>query len=121
MTPRREQKNVQDDFQIQSITSRGPVPHLANPKPCLPHINNLLITTIQQLLAESHLNVVIPGLYSTQQLQENDSNIMGTTILPSFLEFTGTHTDISRSTLKWPIQELPRQKSCKIWKKLVCK
>jgi hypothetical protein len=42
-------------------------------------------------------------------------------MLPSFLEFTGTHTNTSRSIPKWPIQELPPQKSWEIWKKLVCK
>jgi hypothetical protein len=49
------------------------------------------------------------------------SNTLGMAILPDFLEFTGAHTYTSRSTLKWPIQDLPLQKSWGIWKKLVCK
>jgi hypothetical protein len=131
-------------------------PILQHPKLRLPHINNPMITTICQFLAESQLNIVIPGIYSPQPLQENDYNIMGelmkteksaiaiqqvnqcrlflqvtwlsemsnklgTTILPNFLEFTSTHTTTSRSTHKWPIQELPLQKSWEIWKKLVRK
>jgi hypothetical protein len=49
------------------------------------------------------------------------SNKLGTTIMPNFLEFMDTHTDTSRSTVKWPIQELLPQKSWEIWKKLVHK
>jgi hypothetical protein len=46
---------------------------------------------------------------------------LGTTILPDFLRFTGTHTDHSISTLKWPIQKLPPKKSWEIWRKLIRK
>jgi hypothetical protein len=49
------------------------------------------------------------------------TNPPGTTILPDFLRFTGTHTDHSISTLKWPIQELPSKKSWEIWRKLLRK
>jgi hypothetical protein len=45
----------------------------------------------------------------------------GTSILPEFLEFTGTHTNVSRSILKWPIQALPPKKSWEVWKRLICK
>jgi hypothetical protein len=41
----------------------------------------------------------------------------GNTVLLEFLDFTGTHTDVSRSNLRWPIQALPPPKSWEIWKK----
>jgi hypothetical protein len=141
-------------FKYRQLLARVQYPIMQNPKPQLPHINNPMITTIRQFLAESQLNIIIPGLYSPQPLQENDHNIMGelmkiekspiaiqranqcwlflqitwlsemsntlgTAILPDFLEFTGAHTYTSRSTLKWPIQDLPLQKSWGIWNKLV--
>jgi hypothetical protein len=49
------------------------------------------------------------------------SNKLGMTITPDFLEYTGTQTTTSRSTLKWPIQGLPPKKSWEIWKKLIHK
>jgi hypothetical protein len=121
-------------FEYSQLLAGVQYPILQNPKPRLPHINNPLITTIRQFLAESDLSISIPGLYTPQHLRENDCNIMGelmkmekspiaiqrvnqcqlflqitwlsemtdppgTTILPDFLHFTGTHTDHSISTL----------------------
>jgi hypothetical protein len=131
-------------------------PILQYPKPKLPHIKDPLITTIRQFLADSQLNIVIPGIYLPQPLCGNDLNIMseilkiknspiaikrvnqfhlflqvtwlsemtdpqGNTILPEFLNFKGTHTDVSRSNLRWPVQALPPLKSWEIWKKLIRK
>jgi hypothetical protein len=64
-------------FKYGQLLARVQYPILQNPKPRLPHINNPMITTICQFLAESQLNIVIPGLYSPQPLQENNHNIMG--------------------------------------------
>jgi hypothetical protein len=64
-------------FEYDQLLAGVQYPILQNLKPCLPHINNPMITTIWQFLAESQLNIVIPGLYSPQPLQENDNNIMG--------------------------------------------
>jgi hypothetical protein len=50
---------------------------LQHPKPKLPHIKDLLITTIRQFLANSQLNIVIPCLYIPRPLCKNDQNIMG--------------------------------------------
>jgi hypothetical protein len=64
-------------FEYSQLLAGVQYPILQNPKPCLPHINNPLITTIRQFLAESNLSISIPGLYLPQQLRENNSNIMG--------------------------------------------
>jgi hypothetical protein len=45
----------------------------------------------------------------------------GNRVLPEFLDYAGTHTDVSRSNLRWPIQALLPPKSWEIWKKLICK
>jgi hypothetical protein len=42
-------------------------------------------------------------------------------VLPKFLDFTGTHTDVSRSNLRWPVQTLPPPKSWEICKKIIHK
>jgi hypothetical protein len=38
-------------------------PILQYPKPKLPHVKDLLITTICQFLLDSQLNIVIPDIY----------------------------------------------------------
>jgi hypothetical protein len=43
---------------------------LQHPKPKLPHIKDLLITTIRQFLGDSQLNIVIPDLYTPKPLRE---------------------------------------------------
>jgi hypothetical protein len=64
-------------FEYSQLLAGVQYPILQNPKPCLPHINDLLITTICLFLAKSDISLSIPGLYSPQQLHENNSNIMG--------------------------------------------
>jgi hypothetical protein len=51
-------------------------------------------------------------LQVTWLLEMTDSQ--GNVVLPGFLEYTGTHTDTSKSNLHWPIQTLPPPKSWEI-------
>jgi hypothetical protein len=44
------------------------------------------------------------------------TDTQGNTVLPEFLDFKGTHTDVSQSNLRWPIQALLPPKSWEIWK-----
>jgi predicted Rdx family selenoprotein len=142
-------------FEYGQLSAGVQYPILQHPKPHLLHINDPMITTIHQFLAESQLNIVIPGLYSPQPLQENNHNIMGELMKIEkspiaiqrvnqcrlFLQITWlsemsnklrmTPAQLPRvhwhpyrylkKHLKWPIQELPLQKSWEIWKKWVCK
>jgi hypothetical protein len=57
-------------FEYGKLLAGIQYPILQNPKPCLPHINNPMITTIRQFLAESQLNIVIPGLSHPTTVRE---------------------------------------------------
>jgi hypothetical protein len=63
-------------FKYRQLLAEVQYPIMQNPKPQLPHINNPMITTICQFLAESQLNIVIPGLYVPQPLRESNHNII---------------------------------------------
>jgi hypothetical protein len=40
----------------------------------------------------------------------------GNTVILEFVDFTGTHTNVSQSNLTWPLQALLLPKSWEIWK-----
>jgi hypothetical protein len=69
-------KMYQMIFDYAQLLSGVAFPILQNPRPMLPHISDLLITTIHQFLAENGLNIVIPPIYIPQPLRTSNRNIM---------------------------------------------
>jgi hypothetical protein len=70
-------KMYQIILECGQLLARVQFPILQHLKPKLPHIMDLLITTICQFLANSQLNIAIPQLYIPRPLCENDLDIMG--------------------------------------------
>jgi hypothetical protein len=70
-------KMYQIILEYRQLLARVQFPILQHLKPKLPHIMDLLITTIRQFLASSQLNIVIPQLYIPRPLRKNDPTIMG--------------------------------------------
>jgi hypothetical protein len=98
------------------------IPDICIPKPLRENDQNImgeLLKTEKSPISIQRANQCRLFLQITWLLEMTDPH--GNTVLPEFLDYTGTHTDVSRSNLRWPIQALPPPKSWEIWKKLIRK
>jgi hypothetical protein len=98
------------------------IPSIYIPKPLQENDQNImgeLLKSVKSPISIRRVNQCRLFLQVTWLSEMTDPE--GNAVLPEFLDYTGTHTNVSRSNLRWPIQALPAPKSWEIWKKLTRK
>jgi hypothetical protein len=97
------------------------IPGIYIPKPLRENDQNIMGELLKLEKAPYQFKESISAVYSSRSWLSEMTDPQGNTVLPEFLDFTGNHTDISRSNLRWPIQARLPPKSWEIWKKLIHK